>query len=416
MAKQLKKIFDPGIDEVVQNFTIESWHVSQSVDAFRGDDDYDITISGSLTISGSTFISGSPEATGGGYSTLVLNNTTKQVYVTGSYGGVGDTGPQGPQGPQGNASNISGPQGPQGITGPQGPQGPQGNASNVSGPQGPQGPEGAASNVSGPQGPQGPGGAASNVSGPQGPQGPTGAASNVSGPQGPQGPEGAASNVSGPQGPQGPAGSGTGPQGPQGPEGAASNVSGPQGPQGITGPQGPQGPQGNASNVSGPQGPQGPAGPVSTIASAVNLTTSSANADYRVLLVDESGFSSETLYVDSNDGLTFNPSLNYLQSKGEVIAYYASDRRLKDNIIPILNPLEKLAKINGYEFDWNKNQQVYKGHDVGVIAQEIEEILPELVTTRDNGDKAFKYEKLTAFLISVVKEQQKQIDELKSKL
>ena len=112
MAKQLKKIFDPGIDEVVQNFTIESWHVSQSVDAFRGDDDYDITISGSLTISGSTFISGSPEASGAGFSTLVISNTNGRVHVTGSYGGGGSTGPQGPQGPQGNASNVSGPQGP----------------------------------------------------------------------------------------------------------------------------------------------------------------------------------------------------------------------------------------------------------------------------------------------------------------
>ena len=87
MAKELKKIFDPGVDEVVQNFTIESWHVSQSVDAFTGVQDYDITISGSLTISGSTFISGSPEATGGGYSTLVINDTTGQIYYTGSYGG-----------------------------------------------------------------------------------------------------------------------------------------------------------------------------------------------------------------------------------------------------------------------------------------------------------------------------------------
>ena len=381
MAKQLKKIFDPGVDEVVQNFTIESWHVSQSVDAFRGDDDYDITISGSLTISGSTFISGSPEASGNGYSTLVLNNTTGQVYITGSYGGGGATGPTGPTGPTGAASNVAGPQGPQGAQGPQGPQGPTGAASNVAGPQGPQGP---ASNIAGPQGPQGPTGppgSGTGPTGPQGPQGPTGTPSNVAGPQGPQGPTGTPSNVAGPQGPQGPTGPG-------------SNTAGPP----------------------GPTGPTGPTGPVSTIASAVNLTTTSANADYRVLLVDEAGLLSETLYVDSNDGLTFNPSLNYLQSKGEVIAYYASDRRLKDNIIPILNPLEKLAKINGYEFDWNENQQVYKGHDVGVIAQEIEEILPELVTTRDNGDKAVKYEKLTAFLISVVKEQQKQIDELKSKL
>jgi hypothetical protein len=58
MAKILKNIFNIGTDEVKQNFTIESWHVSQSVDALTGTQDYDITISGSLTITGSTNING----------------------------------------------------------------------------------------------------------------------------------------------------------------------------------------------------------------------------------------------------------------------------------------------------------------------------------------------------------------------
>ena len=58
MAKQLKQIFSSGSDEIAQSFTIESWHVSQSVDALTGGDDYDITISGSLTITGSTFFNG----------------------------------------------------------------------------------------------------------------------------------------------------------------------------------------------------------------------------------------------------------------------------------------------------------------------------------------------------------------------
>ena len=100
---------------------------------------------------------------------------------------------------------------------------------------------------------------------------------------------------------------------------------------------------------------------------------------------------------------------------GDVIAFYSSDKRLKDNIIPISNPIEKIKSIGGYEFDWNDNQSTYEGHDIGVIAQEIEDVLPELVTTRNTGYKAVKYEKIIALLIEAVKEQQKQIDELRNK-
>jgi len=101
---------------------------------------------------------------------------------------------------------------------------------------------------------------------------------------------------------------------------------------------------------------------------------------------------------------------------GDIIAFASSDKNLKDNITPISNPIEKIQKIGGYEFDWNDKQDTYEGHDVGVIAQEIEEVLPELVQTRDNGYKAVKYEKIVALLIEAIKEQQKQIEELKSKI
>lgn len=101
---------------------------------------------------------------------------------------------------------------------------------------------------------------------------------------------------------------------------------------------------------------------------------------------------------------------------GDVIAFSTSDKNLKDNLTLISNPIEKIQKIGGYEFDWNDKQDVYEGHDVGVIAQEIEEVLPELVQTRDNGYKAVKYDKIVALLIEAIKDQQKQIDELKSKI
>ena len=71
MAKVLKNIFNAGTDEIKQSFTIESWHVSQSIDAFTGVQDYDITISGSLTLTGSANITGSTVIDGG----IVINGS-----------------------------------------------------------------------------------------------------------------------------------------------------------------------------------------------------------------------------------------------------------------------------------------------------------------------------------------------------
>ena len=104
------------------------------------------------------------------------------------------------------------------------------------------------------------------------------------------------------------------------------------------------------------------------------------------------------------------------RATGDVVAYYSSDKKLKDNLKPISNSLEKLQKLTGYEFDWNDKQDTYEGHDVGVVAQEVEEVLPEVVATRDSGYKAVKYEKMVPLLIEAIKEQQQQINQLKEKL
>ena len=105
---------------------------------------------------------------------------------------------------------------------------------------------------------------------------------------------------------------------------------------------------------------------------------------------------------------------------GDVVANKSSDKRLKKKIKNIPNALEKVSKINGVTFEWKKTNDKMKrevhsheGNDIGVIAQEIEEVLPEIVATRDNGYKAVYYEKLVPLLIEAVKELKAEIDELK---
>ena len=118
------------------------------------------------------------------------------------------------------------------------------------------------------------------------------------------------------------------------------------------------------------------------------------------------------LIVDGGAGI-----FGALNVGGDIVAYASSDRRLKDEIVPIPNPLDKINSIGGYSFVWNtQKQDIYKGKDYGVVAQEIEEILPELVDTRENGYKAVKYDKLVSLLIEGIKELSSEVKELKEKL
>jgi len=112
-----------------------------------------------------------------------------------------------------------------------------------------------------------------------------------------------------------------------------------------------------------------------------------------------------------NGTLTFNGDLNVT---GDITAFYTSDQRLKDNIVAIENPLAKVLSISGNTYNWNEKSGK-EGNDVGVIAQEVLEVLPEAVTTRDNGYLAVDYQKLVPLLVEAIKELSDKVKQLESK-
>ena len=99
----------------------------------------------------------------------------------------------------------------------------------------------------------------------------------------------------------------------------------------------------------------------------------------------------------------------YLNVKYDVTAYSTSDIKLKKNIKCIDSALDKVNKLRGINFEWNENSKVFTGKDIGLIAQEVENILPEIVVTRDTGYKAVRYDKVIPLLVEAIKELSKKI-------
>ena len=89
-----------------------------------------------------------------------------------------------------------------------------------------------------------------------------------------------------------------------------------------------------------------------------------------------------------------------------------SDATLKTNVETLSGSLDAVKSLRGVSFDWLENG----GSEIGVIAQEVEAVLPDVVSTNDEGIKSVKYGNMVAVLIEAIKEQQAQIDELKAKL
>jgi len=100
-------------------------------------------------------------------------------------------------------------------------------------------------------------------------------------------------------------------------------------------------------------------------------------------------------------------------ASGDIVAY--SDARVKANIKPIDSSLEKVLKLTGVTY--NRTDVEDKSSKIGFIAQEVEKVLPEVVTYDEKIDRyGVSYGNVTALLVEAIKEQQKQIDELKAKL
>lgn len=165
--------------------------------------------------------------------------------------------------------------------------------------------------------------------------------------------------------------------------------------------------------------------------------TSSTNAVIPSFTVDSQGrisFSANSSSITANTlqpqfislgvGTPASGLLGEIRATDEVTAYYTSDERLKENVEPIENALEKIKQLKGVMFDWKDDYISSRGgedgffvrkHDTGLIAQEVEKVLPEVVVERENGYKAVRYEKLAGLIIQAINELSENIDSLKNK-
>jgi hypothetical protein len=107
---------------------------------------------------------------------------------------------------------------------------------------------------------------------------------------------------------------------------------------------------------------------------------------------------------------------NDINATGDVTAFYTSDARLKTNIIPLDNTLNKLDEIAGYSFIWSKESENEGKHDIGLIAQEVNNILPTAVQLKSSGYYGVEYIKLIPFLVNCIKELKNEVSNLKNEI
>lgn len=124
-------------------------------------------------------------------------------------------------------------------------------------------------------------------------------------------------------------------------------------------------------------------------------------------------------------GTATGGSAGDIRASGDVTAFATSDRRYKENVRDIPSALSKVDRIGGKLFDWTDEYISISGgadgyyvrkNDVGVIAQDVQDALPEAVRTKEDGTLAVDYPKLCALAFAAIKELKKEIDELKSKV
>ncbi|MFA6095300.1 MAG: tail fiber domain-containing protein [Candidatus Paceibacterota bacterium] len=117
--------------------------------------------------------------------------------------------------------------------------------------------------------------------------------------------------------------------------------------------------------------------------------------------------------IGCSGGLGGSYMLQVCGSAGASAFYYTSDRSLKENVVPLAGSLGKVLRLQGVSFDWKKDGR----NSIGVIAQDVEKVYPELVNTdAKTGLKSVEYGNLVGPLIEAIKEQQKEIESLRAEV
>ena len=156
---------------------------------------------------------------------------------------------------------------------------------------------------------------------------------------------------------------------------------------------------------------------INTVIANVTTAQNSANGAYASASAYSASAATTYAKLDVANTFTQNQIISgSLNVTGDVVAYATSDERLKDNIQLISNPIEKINQLRGVEFDWKDGMPKAGQHDYGVIAQDVLNVMPELVNQRQDGYYAVDYDKIIGLLIEVVKEQEKRIKELENKV
>ena len=152
--------------------------------------------------------------------------------------------------------------------------------------------------------------------------------------------------------------------------------------------------------------------------------TTASNARLRIF-AGGSETSGIAILENGNVGIGNNAPTTKLYVNGDITANSiagTSDLRFKTNVRPISSPLEKVKSLRGVYFNWDQKSFPDKNFsdkpELGFIAQEVEKVLPEVVFKDKTAEeyRSVKYDKVVALLVEAIKEQQKQIDSLKSQV
>jgi len=159
---------------------------------------------------------------------------------------------------------------------------------------------------------------------------------------------------------------------------------------------------------------------ITTTGAANAATLNTGQGDNELYDMNQNVLTTSDVRFDSfGVGTAASGTTGEIRATNDITAFYSSDERLKENVQDLTGALDNVNKIRGVKFDWKelseeerKTIHSHEGTDIGVIAQEIQGVYPELVHQRDHGYLSVDYVKLTAVLIQAVKELSAKVDEL----